>query len=126
MQKEAALAAKRSIVTVEEIVNELDASVNACVLPSWAITAISHVPLGAKPSYALGYYERDNSFYKQWDGISRDRASFQAWVQENIFVTPHISAPSFPDDTAAIFVRNYNRFVKGQTLEFQIDFAKGY
>lgn len=85
VQKEAALAAKRSIVTVEEIVDDLGASVNACVLPSWAITAISHVPLGAKPSYALGYYERDNSFYKQWDGISRDRAIFQAWVQENIF-----------------------------------------
>ncbi|GGO79930.1 CoA transferase subunit A [Marinobacterium nitratireducens] len=85
IQKEVVLAAKRSIVTVEEIVDDLGASVNACVLPAWAVSAIAEVPKGAKPSYALGYYERDNAFYKQWDGIARDRESFQAWLQENVF-----------------------------------------
>jgi glutaconate CoA-transferase subunit A len=85
IQKEVVLAAKRSIVTVEEIVDDLGASVNACVLPSWAITAIVEAPKGAKPSYALGYYERDNAFYKQWDTIARDRDVFQQWLQDNVF-----------------------------------------
>ncbi|MCK0536699.1 CoA transferase subunit A [Alcanivorax quisquiliarum] len=85
VQKEAVLAAKRSIVTVEEVVDDLGASVNACVLPSWAITAIAVSPRGAAPSYALGYYERDNAFYKRWDAIARDRDAFQSWLQENVF-----------------------------------------
>ena len=85
VQKEAVLAAKRSIVTVEEIVDDLGASVNACVIPSWAITAIAVAEKGAAPSYALGYYERDNAFYKEWDAIARDRDLFQAWLKENVF-----------------------------------------
>lgn len=85
IQKEVVLAARRSIVTVEEVVDDLGASVNACVLPAWAVTAVAEVPNGAKPSYALGYYERDNAFYKEWDGIARDRDSFQAWLKENVF-----------------------------------------
>ena len=85
IQKEVVLAARRSIVTVEEIVDDLGASVNACVLPSWAITAIAEAPQGAKPSYALGYYDRDNAFYKDWDGIARDRDAFQAWLKDNVF-----------------------------------------
>lgn len=85
IQKEAVLAAKRSVVTVEEVVDDLGASINACVLPSWAITAIAEAPKGAKPSYALGYYDRDNAFYKEWDGIARDRDAFQAWLNDNVF-----------------------------------------
>ena len=85
VQKEAVLAARRSIVTVEEIVDDLGASVNACVLPSWAITAIAVAEKGAAPSYALGYYERDNAFYKDWDAIARDRDLFQAWLKDNVF-----------------------------------------
>ena len=79
------LAAKRSIVTVEEVVDDLNAGVNACVLPSWAITSIVVAPRGSSPSYALGYYDRDNAFYKEWDGIARDRETFQAWLKENVF-----------------------------------------
>ena len=85
IQKEVVLAAKRSIVTVEEVVDDLGASVNAYVLPSWAVTAIAEAPKGAKPSYALGYYDRDNAFYKDWDGIARDRNAFQAWLIENVY-----------------------------------------
>ena len=85
IQKEVVLAAKRSIVTVEEIVDDLAASVNACVLPSWAITAIAEAPKGASPSYAMGYYERDNALYKKWDGIARDRETFEAWMKKNVF-----------------------------------------
>lgn len=85
VQKEAVLAAKRSIVTVEEIVDELNPpSPNSVVLPSWAITAVCPVPGGAFPSYAQGYYSRSNAFYITWDEIARDRESFKAWIEENV------------------------------------------
>jgi len=84
VQKEIALAAKRVVVTVEEIVDELDTSPNACVLPSWVVTAVCHVPGGAAPSYAHGYYERDNGFYKSWDAISRSREGFREWMHQNV------------------------------------------
>jgi glutaconate CoA-transferase subunit A len=87
VQKEAVLAAKRVVVTVEEIVDELAAPPNACVLPRWLISAVSLVPGGASPSYALGYYERDNRFYKAWDGIARDRSTFIEWMQRHILKT---------------------------------------
>lgn len=63
VQKEAVLAAKRSLVTVEEVVDELEPRPGAIVLPSWAVTAVAEVPGGARPSYAAGYYERDNDAY---------------------------------------------------------------
>ncbi len=87
VQKEAVLAAKHSIVTVEEVVDSLDAWPNACILPSWAITYICHVPRGATPSYADGYYHRDNAFYVQWDAISRDRDRFDSWIERHIHGT---------------------------------------
>jgi len=87
VQKEAVLAAQRSIVTVEERVRTLDAPPNACVLPSWTVTAVCEVPRGATPSYAHGYYERDNAFYRAWDGISRERERFRAWTDEHIVRT---------------------------------------
>lgn len=85
VQKEAVLAAKRSIITVEEIVDDLEAWPNACILPGWAVTAVCEVPGGAMPSYAHSYYERDNRFYRQWDQISRSRESFQAWIEKYIY-----------------------------------------
>lgn len=87
VQKEAVLAARRSIVTVEEQVDSLDASPNACVLPHWVVNAVCLVPRGATPSYAHGYYDRDNVFYQRWDAISRDRDSFTAWIREYVLNT---------------------------------------
>jgi glutaconate CoA-transferase subunit A len=85
VQKEAVLASKRAIVTVEEIVDDLGPrSFNAVVLPAWTVTAIAEVPGGAYPSYAQGYYARDNAFYKEWDGIARERGTFLAWMQKNV------------------------------------------
>lgn len=85
VQKEAVLAAKRSIVTVEEIVDELNPpSANSLVLPGWAVTSVAQVPGGAFPSYAHGYYSRSNAFYIGWDEIARDRDSFTAWIKENV------------------------------------------
>ena len=84
-QKEVVLASKRTIVTVEEIVDELRApSPNSVILPSWTVGAVVAVPGGAHPSYAHGYYKRDNSFYIAWDKISRERDSFLAWMEENV------------------------------------------
>ncbi|CAO3438101.1 CoA transferase subunit A [Azospirillum endophyticum] len=87
VQKEAVLAAKRSIVTVEEIVDDLEAPPNACVLPTWALSAVCPVPGGAYPSYAQGYSERDNRFYKAWDPVARSRETFQAWMQRHVLDT---------------------------------------
>jgi glutaconate CoA-transferase, subunit A len=85
VQKEAVLAAKRSIVTVEEIVEDFGArSPNAVILPSWTVTAIAEVPGGAHPSYAHGCYKRDNAYYKAWDAIARDRDGFLAWMKTNV------------------------------------------
>lgn len=82
VQKEAVLAARRSLVTVEEVVDDLDPVPGAVVLPSWAVTAVACVPGGAHPSYAQGYSVRDNAFYRQWDAISRDRSTFSAWLDD--------------------------------------------
>jgi glutaconate CoA-transferase subunit A len=85
VQKEAVLASKRSVVTVEEIVDELpERSLNAVVLPHWTVGHVVEVPGGAFPSYAQGYYPRNNSFYKEWDAVSRERDSFHAWMKENV------------------------------------------
>jgi glutaconate CoA-transferase subunit A len=85
VQKQAVLAAKRSIVTVEEIVDQLaPLSPNAVILPGWTVSAIVEVPGGAHPSYAYGYYKRDNAFYKKWDEIARGRDSFRAWIDEHV------------------------------------------
>jgi glutaconate CoA-transferase subunit A len=83
-QKEAALAAKALVVTVEEIVDDLDAAMNAIVLPRWVVTAVACVPGGAYPSYAQGYYARDNAFYLAWDEIARDRARFTGWIDRHV------------------------------------------
>ena len=85
VQKEVVLAAKRSLVTVEEIVDDFGPrSANAVILPSWTVGAIACVPGGAHPSYAHGYYTRDNAFYLAWDKIARDRDSFLAWMKANV------------------------------------------
>ncbi|MBW4716831.1 CoA transferase subunit A [Saccharothrix obliqua] len=80
VQKEAVLAARRSLVTVEEVVDELTPVPGAIVLPSWAVTKVAEVPGGAHPSYAQGYSERDNAYYAEWDPISRDREAFAQWL----------------------------------------------
>jgi len=84
VQKEAVLAARRSLVTVEEVVDVLSPAPDQVVLPTWSVTAVAEVPGGAHPSYAMGYSVRDNDFYLAWDAISRDRATFAAWMQDNV------------------------------------------
>lgn len=85
IQKEAVLAASRAVVTVEEVVDDFaGVHPNACVLPHWTVTAIAEVPGGAHPSYAHGYYERDNKSYLEWDRIAADRDGFLSWMEANV------------------------------------------
>ena len=90
VQKEAVLASRRAIVTVEEVVDELDPLPGALVLPSWVVDAVCVAPRGAHPSYAHGYYDRDNAFYIAWDAISRDRDAFTAWMQRHVLETADV------------------------------------
>lgn len=86
VQREVALASRAVIVTVEEVVDELDfRGPNGAVLPAWTIDAIAEVPRGSHPSYSMGYTVRDNAFYTWWDTVSRDRDSFDDWMKR--FVT---------------------------------------
>jgi glutaconate CoA-transferase, subunit A len=91
VQKETVLASARSIVTVEEIVDELDPRPGAIVLPAWTLDAVAPAPGGAHPSYAHGYYDRDNDFYVAWDDISRDRDRFAAWMQRHVLDTADVA-----------------------------------
>jgi glutaconate CoA-transferase subunit A len=86
VQREVALASSSVIVTVEEIVDELDLpGPSPAVLPFWTVDAIAEVPHGCHPSYAMGYSTRGNAFYTRWDAISRDRSLFDRWIK--VFVT---------------------------------------
>jgi glutaconate CoA-transferase, subunit A len=91
VQKEVVLASARSIVTVEEVVDELELRPGGAVLPSWVVDAVALAPGGAHPSYAHGYYERDNDFYVAWDEISRDRDRFRAWMRQHVLDTADVS-----------------------------------
>ncbi len=88
VQKEAVLASCRSVVTVEEIVDELEPRPGAIVLPGWTVSYVAHVAGGAHPSYALGYSARDNDYYVAWDAIGRDRAAFGRWLVEHVYAVP--------------------------------------
>jgi len=91
VQKEAALAAQRVVVIVEEVVDTLDTHANATILPHWTVTNICHVAGGSHPSYAHGHYIRDNAAYLEWDKIAADRKVFLAWMAENVLqATPEV------------------------------------
>ena len=85
VHKEVVLASRRSLVTVEELVDRLDPRPGAMVLPSWAVTYVAEVPGGAHPSYAMGYSDRDNDYYQTWDAISRDRQTFTTWLETEVY-----------------------------------------
>lgn len=92
VQKEAVLAARHVLVTVEEIVEHLTPVAGAVILPRWVIDYVAVVPGGAYPSYAQGYYARDDAFYEQWTEISRDQERFDGWMQEHVLGVPDFAA----------------------------------
>jgi glutaconate CoA-transferase, subunit A len=89
-QKEAAFAARRVLVVVEELVDEavVRADPNRTLIPGLKVDAVVVCPRGAHPSYAQGYYDRDNRFYLEWDAISRDQRRLDAWLDEWVHGTP--------------------------------------
>ncbi|HVC22415.1 MAG TPA: CoA-transferase [Candidatus Dormibacteraeota bacterium] len=94
VQKEAVLSATRSLVTVEEVVDQLvPTGPGATLLPNWVINAVALAPGGAHPSYAAGYSSRDNDFYQAWDEISRDRGRFVDWMDKNVMSNAPTSGP---------------------------------
>lgn len=84
IQKEAAFAADRVVIVVEELVDEetIRRDPNRTLIPGLIVDAVVHEPYGAHPSYVQGYYDRDNDFYLKWDELSRDQATTEAWLQE--------------------------------------------
>ena len=86
-QKEAAFAAKKVILTAEEIVDEtvIRSDPNRTLIPNLIVDAVCHVPYCAHPSYTQGYYDRDNDFYLQWDEISKSKEDVEKWLQEFVF-----------------------------------------
>lgn len=94
VQKEAAFAGKHVIVVVEEIVSEdvIRRDPNRTLIPGLIVNAVVHEPYGAHPSYAQGYYDRDNQFYLEWEEISREQASTEAWLQEWVYDLPDRAA----------------------------------
>jgi len=87
VQKEAAFASERVIVVCEELVDEsvIRADPNRTIIPGMIVDAVVVEPWGAHPSYAQGYYDRDNAFYVAWEGISRDAVKLRAWLDEWVF-----------------------------------------
>jgi glutaconate CoA-transferase subunit A len=78
------LAADRSLVTVERLVERLEPRPGGVVIPGWAIDLVAEVPGGSWPSYSHGVSIRDNDFYRAWDAISRDRDEFGRWMDEHV------------------------------------------
>jgi glutaconate CoA-transferase subunit A len=91
IQKEAVLSSRRVIVTVEEIVDDLEAPMNSCILPHWCLTHVCAVPGGAHPSSAHGYYKRDNAVCKACAGISKARDRFNDWMRRHVLFTSNFA-----------------------------------
>jgi glutaconate CoA-transferase subunit A len=102
VQKEAVLAAGVSIVTVEEVVTNVDERGGGTVIPRWAIDVVCVEPLGAFPSYAEGYYDRSNAFYQRWGEISRDFDRFRDWMQRYV-----VSSDDFAHSLAQLKADGY-------------------
>lgn len=86
-QKEVAFAAKKVILTAEEIVDEsvIRSDPNRTIIPGFIVSAVCHVPHAAHPSYAQGYYDRDNEFYLAWDKISSDPEATRQYLEEWVY-----------------------------------------
>lgn len=89
-QKEAAFAAKHVILTAEEIVDEsvIRSDPNRTIIPGFIVDAVCHVPHACHPSYAQGYYDRDNTFYLEWDKVSSSIETVKSWLNDWVYEIP--------------------------------------
>jgi glutaconate CoA-transferase subunit A len=86
-QKEAAFASSRVILTAEEIVpaEVIRSDPNRTLIPGFIVDAVCHIPYASHPSYTQGYYDRDNAFYLEWDGISKDPGAVKSYLAEWVY-----------------------------------------
>jgi glutaconate CoA-transferase subunit A len=94
LQREAAFASRRVIITAEEIVEPavIRSDPNRTIIPSAIVSAVCLVPFGAHPSYAQGYYDRDTEFYVSWEEIAREPGRLSAWLDEWVYEVPDRAA----------------------------------
>ncbi|MGC9336294.1 MAG: CoA transferase subunit A [Anaerolineae bacterium] len=123
VQKEVAFAAKKIIVVVEEIVDEavIRSDPNRTVIPGLLVDAVVHEPYGAHPSYAQGYYDRDNQFYLEWDRISRDEAETRAWLEEWVYGVE--DRPAYLRKLEAQDATIWQRLAPGEALSQPINYG---
>jgi glutaconate CoA-transferase subunit A len=86
-QKEAAFAARKVILTAEEIVDEaiIRSDPNRTLIPEIVVDAVCHAPYSCHPSYVQGYYDRDNEFYLKWDRVSESVEQVKSWLDEWVY-----------------------------------------
>lgn len=120
-QQEAAYAGERVIATVEEIVDPevVRADPNRTLVPSHAVDAVVHCPGGAYPSYAQGYYDRDNLFYRDWTAISKDPKLIREWLDRWVYNLPDRAAYM-----AAIDEKRWASLQVEQKLSGQVDYGQ--
>ncbi|HSJ59082.1 MAG TPA: CoA-transferase [Anaerolineae bacterium] len=123
VQKEVAFAARRVVVVVEEIVDEavVRSDPNRTVIPGLMVDALVHEPRGAHPSYAQGYYDRDNDFYLAWDRVSRDEAGTLAWLDEWVYGVPDRAA--YLAKLEAVEPGIWDRLAPGEALSQPVNYG---
>lgn len=110
VQKEAAFAARKVIIVAEEIVEEslIRSDPNRTLIPGMIVKAVVHEPFACHPSYVQGYYDRDNEFYVRWRQISKDVASFRAYLDEWVYgVADRAEYVARLDDVARLRARQH-------------------
>jgi len=124
VQKEVAFAAERVIVVVEEIVDEavVRSDPNRTVIPGLLVDAVVPEPYGAHPSYAQGYYDRDNRFYLEWDRVSRDEADTLAWLDEWVYGVE--DRPAYLAKLAAREPGIWHRLAPGEALSQPVNYGE--
>jgi glutaconate CoA-transferase subunit A len=120
VQKEAAFASERVIVVVEELVEEavIRSDPNRTVIPGMIVSAVVLEPWGAHPSYAQGYYDRDNDFYVGWESISRDPDQLARYLDEFVHAVPDRAGYMAKQPQLAARLKAKERFSRGVNYGF--------
>lgn len=120
LQAEAVFSAKNAIVTVEEIVADevICSDPNRTIIPAHAVSAVVEVPFGAHPSFTQGYYDRDNNFYREWTGISSQRETILAWLEQWVYGTSNHG-----EYVAQLSDETKNRLKVGEAMSLPINYG---
>jgi len=120
VQQEAAFASTRVIVVVEELVDEavIRSDPNRTLIPGMIVDAVVAEPWGAHPSYAQGYYDRDNDFYVAWEGISRDPGRLEGYLEEYVRGVPDRAAYMAKQPSLVARLKAQERYSSGVNYGF--------